>query len=85
MKEQKILLIFKDGIVNFDDVADLWFFIIGNRTACQVTLKNGKRYHRYLFNLGDNSLVLPVISSAVVQIAMFADSQGNVSAEKYFG
>ena len=86
MEQQKILLLFKDGIVDFGEVADLCFApeLVASR-HCRITLKNGTDFLRELYNPNETPLILPAVPFPVVQIAMVADSKGNVSAEKYFG
>ena len=86
MEQQKILLLFKDGIVDFGEVADLSFApeLVASR-HCRITLKNGTDFLRELYKPNETPLILPAVPFPVVQIAMVADSKGKVSAEKYFG
>ena len=86
MEQKKILLLFKDGIVDFGEVADLCFApeLVASR-HCRITLKNGKNFLRKFYKPAETPLVLPTVPFPVVQIAMVADSKGKVFAEKYFG
>lgn len=86
MEQQKILLLFKDGIVDFGEVADLCFApeLVASR-HCRITLKNGKIFLRKFYKPADTPLILPTIPFPVVQITMVANSIGKVFAEKYFG
>lgn len=86
MEQQKILLLFKDGIVDFGEVADLCFApeLVASR-HCRITLKNGTIFLRELYKPVDTPLVLPTVPFPVVQIAMVANSIGKVFAEKHFG
>lgn len=86
MEQQKILLLFKDGIVDFGEVADLCFApeLVAS-IHCRITLKNGTSFLRKFYKPNETPLVLPTVPFPVAQIAMFADSKGKVSAEKYFG
>ncbi len=52
MKEQKILLIFKDGIANFDEVSSLRFGE-AKHGFCRVAFKNDKEELRRLYVLGN--------------------------------
>ena len=83
MEQTKILLIFKDGIVNLDDVSDLRFFAPNKGHICQVRFRNGKGASYFLYKAGkDIPLTLPTIPFAVMQIAIFTDSEGNITAER---
>lgn len=86
MEQQKILLLFKDGIVDFGEVTDLSFApeLVASG-HCRITLKNGKNFLRKFYKPAETPLVLPTVPFPVVQIAMVADSIGKVFAEKYFG
>ena len=86
MEQQKILLLFKDGIVDFDEVADLCFApeLVASG-HCRITPKNGKNFLRKFYKPAEAPLILPTVPIPVVQIAMVADSKGKVSAEEYFG
>lgn len=86
MEQQKILLLFKDGIVDFGEVADLCFApeLVASG-HCGITQKNGTNFLRKFYKPADTPLVLPTVPFCVAQIAMVADSKGKVSAEKYFG
>ena len=86
MEQQKILLLFKDGIVDFGEVADLCFSpALVAQKRCRITLKNGTDFLRELYKPAETPLVLPTVPFPVAQITMVADSKGKVSAEKYFG
>lgn len=86
MEQQKILLLFKDGIVDFGEVADLCFSpALVAQKRCRITLKNGTDFLRELYKPADMPLILPTVPFPVVQIAMVANSMGKVFAEKHFG
>lgn len=41
MEETRILLLFRDGVVNFDDVSEMQFFTLKKERVCRVRFRNG--------------------------------------------
>lgn len=83
---EKIILLFKDGIVDFDEVAHLWFpSELSQKGMCKVTLKNGKEFTRKFYKLNDAARVQLTLPLAGVRVAMFVDPEGSVSTQKYLG
>lgn len=55
--ETRVLLAFADGLVNYDDVAAVFFY--PNRTHCSITLKNGETVLRKYFDKEPDSSTMP--------------------------
>lgn len=85
MEETRILLLFRDGVVNFDDVSEMQFFTLKKERVCRVRFRNGNVSVYSLYKDGVVPFVLPTAPFGVSQIAIFSDSAGNIAAQHFLG
>ena len=58
MEETRILLLFRDGVVDFDDVSEIQFFTLKKERVCRVRFRNGNVSVYSLYKDGVVPLVL---------------------------